>query len=628
MLPKYFTAETTAANSEILPDVINIASMRLASLFAARPALTCKLTEDAKAEIKALLLYALSSSERLVADGASSTISTVVAQTRVFPLLDWPELVPALLQLIESDDEVKVTGGLKTVMKISQDAPDLMDQGGLSPDRPLNVLIPLFVKFFSHPSPALKQIALQSLTAYVELFPNALATNMNEVMQGLSSIASDPDHGTRKRVCEVLLTLFEFRSEYLSGQLPSICEFMIAAASDPHPPTSMKATEFWMTFFSPESPVSQSLREEIMQKQSAVQRVVPTLLKNIVYNEEERANILETNAEDEAMAEAGTARALTAPVHHKNKINQDEDDDDGEGFDDGEDSSWSLRKCSAGTLDAIASSSANPRVLLVVLLPTLQASLSSPDPWVREGAILALGAVAVRGCGQAIESEYLAQLYPFLISQLKDALPQVVATSAWTLARYCGWVVYQTESGAQPSMLSAHIEAIVGACGSVNCNVQNAAMTSFSAVIEVAGATVTPILHQIYQFLAAALPRYGGKALLTLYDTFGVLADTLGPAIGANGMADSWVPQLLEKWRVLHERSRSAQYTGDEAQALLRRELLPLLECIGESARDEKPSTKFLKPYIQPFFWDSPRSLQPAALSPLASITSHTPSLP
>ena len=167
----------------------------------------------------------------------------MVAQKGVFPLPAWPELLPTLIQLIESGEEVKVVGGLKTVMKISQDAPDLLDQGGLTPDRPLNALIPTFIKFFAHPSPALKQIALQSLTAYVELFPGALATNMNEVMQGLSSIASDPDDRTRKRVCEALLTLFEYRSEYLEGQLPSICEFMIVAAGDKHPPTSMKATE-------------------------------------------------------------------------------------------------------------------------------------------------------------------------------------------------------------------------------------------------------------------------------------------------------------------------------------------------------------------------------------------------
>ena len=506
-------------------------------------------------------------------------------------------------------------GGLKTVMKVSQDAPDLLDQGGLTSDRPLNALIPIFIKFFAHPRPAVKQIALQSLTAYVKLFPAALATNMNEVMQGLSSIASDPDDRTRKRVCEALLTLFEYRSEYLEGQLPSICEFMIVASGDKHPPTSMKATEvrkwrgkpeanhaaqtppnnnfraslvaassqFWNSFFHPDAAVSSELREEIIHKQNVVPRLVPTLLKNVVYNEEERANILYKDTEDEALAAAGTTRAMDAPVHHKNKGDDDEDDDD-EGFDDGEDSSWSIRKCSAGTLESIACSSLDPRILLGALLPALQLSLASPDPWLREGAILALGSVVVRGCGQAIESEHFAQLYPFLISQLSDSLPIVAATSAWTLARYCGWVVYQTESNVQPGLLASHIELLVNACNSVNTKVQNAALTSFSAVVEVAGASITPLLPQIYQFLAAALSRFGGKVLLTLYDTFGILADTFGEAIGANGMADSWVPQLLEKWRMLHEQSRSAEFSGDDAQALLRRQLLPLLECIACSA--------------------------------------------
>lgn len=80
-----------------------------------------------------------------------------------------------------------------------------------------------------------------------------------------------------------------------------------------------------------------------------------------------------------------------------------------------------------------------------MLLPTLQSTLSSQDPWVLEASLLTLGAIAVGGCGQIMEEENLNDLYPFLISQLNSPLPQVVATAAWTLSRYCGWIVYMAE---------------------------------------------------------------------------------------------------------------------------------------------------------------------------------------
>ncbi|GMI07968.1 hypothetical protein TrLO_g83 [Triparma laevis f. longispina] len=544
------------------------------------------LSPSSHPEIKALILYCLSSPSPIVSNGASSLISTVTAQTKIFDIQSWPELLPLLITNVNSQDVTTKISAFKTIKNIAQDSPNILDAANLTPDRPLNTLIPAFINHFAHPEPKLKILALQSIMAYVELFPEALASSMNETMSGLSAIAADPNQAVRKRVCETIFTLFTHRSDYLQGQLPSICEFMISSASDSVRDISLVGTEFWLTFFDPTyDTIPRDFRDDIVKKQGVVERLLPGLLKNIVYCEEERENILERNKEDEALAAAGTVRQLEAPVHHKNKNDDDDDDEDEDaGFDDGEDQSWSLRKASAGTIDCIAQS-VDPRALLSVLLPTLQSTLSSQDPWVLEASLLTLGAIAVGGCGQIMEVENLNDLYPFLISQLNSSLPQVVATAAWTLSRYCGWIVYMAESQPNgPQMLKSHIEVILQACNSPNTKVQNAAMTSFSNVVDMAGPLIQPLLPSIYQFLASALTLFGGKPLITLYDTLGILADSLGSAIGENGMANTWVPILMEKWRVLHEQSKAKECEGEDAQALIRQQLLPLLECIACSA--------------------------------------------
>ena len=113
--------------------------------------------------------------------------------------------------------------------------------------------------------------------------------------------------------------------------------------------------------------------------------------------------------------------------------NKDEDDEDNN-MDDN-DNEWTLCKCAAASLDALAGLfGASNR--LPSLLPALQEGLGHDDQWVREANILALGAIA-DGC-KAELMLHLAVLHPFLLCQLTlaESMPQLRCIAAWTLAGY------------------------------------------------------------------------------------------------------------------------------------------------------------------------------------------------
>jgi transportin-1 len=100
-----------------------------------------------------------------------------------------------------------------------------------------------------------------------------------------------------------------------------------------------------------------------------------------------------------------------APVFHKSCMkgqgdnhggargkdsDDDEDKDDKDDNMDDDDNEWTMRKCTAASLDTLAGLFGALNTLPSLLL-VLQESLGHDDEWVREANILALGAIA-DGC--------------------------------------------------------------------------------------------------------------------------------------------------------------------------------------------------------------------------------------
>ena len=344
---------------------------------------------------------------------------------------------------------------------------------------------------------------------------------------------------------------------------------------------SIMCTEFFHVLLSPHSQLPPNTVSTLTAS-PAFPHLVTSLLKNMAFTLSEQQALVQKNSED--LSEQVNVRKKDRSASNGDD-DDDDDDDDGEGdvdFENGEDSGWTIRKCSAATLDNIAVS-VLPSVTLPIILPVLQQCLASADPWTVEGAILALGAIAAHPTGQEVE-QHLPQLYPYLLTQLTAALPQLVEIACWTMSRYAGWVIYMEESQQMPNILSNHITQLLQAMMLPSRSVQNAAVTSLSRTIELAdnGGLIEPHLGPILATLTSCLTIYTHKPLLTLCETFGVIADFVGAPLGPH--CATFMPTLLSKWTHLDGLQRRADYSDTDEQGACRRSLVPLLECIGCAA--------------------------------------------
>jgi transportin-1 len=278
---------------------------------------------------------------------------------------------------------------------------------------------------------------------------------------------------------------------------------------------------------------------------------------------------MEANALDE---DGGMDRAQDlAPVFHKSRVkgtHDDNSDDESEDeFDD--DNEWTLRKCSAASLDAL-SGLYGATYTLPALLPALQEGLGHTDQWVREASILALGAIA-EGCKDEL-ARHLPQLHPFLLNQLSssDSLPQLRCISAWTLGRFSSWVVDQMhDEKGDKALIGRVAEALVGRLLDRNKKVQVAVCSALGVFVESTGELMIPFLEPVFRALVKAMQMYRTRSLMVLFDTLGVMADYVGSSIGEGSLPGIYVPPLLKRWNDM-----AIENPFD-------RPLLPLMECLG-----------------------------------------------
>jgi transportin-1 len=206
---------------------------------------------------------------------------------------------------------------------------------------------------------------------------------------------------------------------------------------------------------------------------------------------------------------------------------QEEEEDNGDdgsdesGDDDDEVESFSLRKRCAATLDKV-SERFGPAVVLPLVLPELQQRLGSDSVWVREAAILALGALQT-GADDGLD-KHLPQLFPYLLEHMAHpGSPQLREISCWTVGRYLAWAVQQAWAspggGAAPAepdcaQLLPLTQALLARVSDSNKKVQQFACSTLAIYAEACSeyecdaAFRGPMAQPIFACLLAALSNY------------------------------------------------------------------------------------------------------------------------
>ena len=518
------------------------------------------LEEAISHHVKEVLLYGLSLKHEELRNVISSIIATSsVSRDGVQPYLhigQWAQLMPMLISYLQPNSNPHVLrGSLSTVRKMMEDGPDEI------PTHHLDALIPLLLNLFRENEESLKVDALQSLVACLTsgLIPSGLLIHFSNYLQGLSQLATDPSAQVRKWVCRSINTLLDNHTQYLAPHLPSICQFMLQSSALGHKQVSSfgmtsdedvatEACEFWLLFAMLDE---HTLTSEMMDVVECIlPQLIPVLLQNMVYSEEQRMDLVARNEMD---TEEQQHHEAMKPVFHRSKQRRDgagksgEDDDEEEDDFDEDDNVWTLRKYAGASLDSIANLYGAASVL-PSLLPTVEQGLGSPDPWIQEASILALGAVA-EGCSDGM-IEHLSKLFPYLMNLLATPetpqyLPQVKSIVAWTIGRYSGWAMEQVQTGTQPHLLTQLIELLLTRLQDRSQKVQVAVASALGVVVESAGEMTFPYLEHIFPVLVSAMSRYQGRSLMIIFDTFGIIADTCGPAVGENGLPSLYIPPIL-----------------------------------------------------------------------------------
>lgn len=492
-------------------------------------------------------------------------------------------LLQNLLKAIESGELSTIDGAMNAFLKICEDCTDQLDSDALG--RPLNLLIPRFIQLFNHPAASVRNSALGCLYPFLESreWPAALVNNIQLFLQGMNSLSNDQSPNIRRKMCQCFVVLLD-HYQYIHPFMKNIIEFMLRETENPDESVALAACEFWFKIAETEScpNVTELLRP-------ALPFLVPTLLKGMVYSEMDRIILgNEVDRETENVADrpediapskyfvhtkahvpqhdaAATADQKQAQ-HHKDEgegdENEDEDDIDDDHFeqDDEYASEWNLRKCAASSLDTLSHTFNDE--LLPVLLPHINERIQPANEWfVKESAVLAIGAVA-EGCYSGMEI-YLPQLVPYLLNTLDDPKPLVRSITAWTLSRYCDWVISNKELFERT--LAELLKHVVDS----NKRVQQAACSALANFEDSAGPKLVPYLRPILETFIVAFKKYQTKNLIILYDAVGSLADAAGPSLSQPLLINMLMKPLIDKWNALDDTDKN---------------LFPLLECLTSVA--------------------------------------------
>ncbi|KAJ8345845.1 hypothetical protein SKAU_G00300380 [Synaphobranchus kaupii] len=401
----------------------------------------------------------------------------------------WPELLPQLCNLLNSEDYNTCEGSFGALQKICEDSSELLDSDALN--RPLNIMIPKFLQFFKHCSPKIRSHAVACVNQFIIGRAQALMDNIDPFIESLFALAADEDSEVRKNVCRALVMLLEVRIDRLIPHMHSIIQYMLQRTQDPDENVALEACEFWLTL------AEQPICKEVLA--GHLVQLIPILVNGMKYSEIDIILLKGDVEEDEAEGE---------------DIDEDEDDDDDTLSD------WNLRKCSAAALDVLANVFRDD--LLPHLLPLLKGLLFHPDWVIKESGILVLGAIA-EGCMQGMVP-YLPELMPHLIQCLCDKKALVRSIACWTLSRYAHWVVSQPPDSHLKPLMTELLKRILDG----NKRVQEAACSAFATLEEEACTELVPYLSFILDTLVFAFGKYQHKNLLILYDAIGTLADSVG----------------------------------------------------------------------------------------------------
>jgi importin subunit beta-1 len=340
------------------------------------------------------------------------------------PRNEWPGLLPALFANISGQlhDTTKVAS-LEALGYLC----DSMEPEEVVPETVNHILNVIVVGMAATNNPEIRLAAATALNNSLAFTDKNFAKDAerNAIMQAICEATQCQQVKVRERAFECFATIADLYYQYLGPYAVTLFNLSVAVIRTDDPMVGMQAIELWNTICDQEL----------------------NILQDIEDGEDQESSYLRLTEQ--------AAPALTPLLLECMTKQEDED---------AEDDNWSIAKASAALLETMAQTIHDKIVDLV--LPFISANFMHSDWHLKEASIMAFG-VILDGPSEMKLSPIVVQALPSLIASLKDTIPLVRDSSAWTIGRICELHKQCISGEILPSMMDGIGNALDDKSGSV-----------------------------------------------------------------------------------------------------------------------------------------------------------------
>ena len=547
--------------------------------------------EDTRSYIRAHILDGLRDHNAQIRNLAGNVVTEIVKQGGI---MAWPQVFSELIAMIgNSDGSVSAEtqdGAMGALQKICEDNRKALNKsyGG---QKPLDTIVPELINFTSSSNSKVRAKALLTLCAFTASgVPDAIKTNLENILHNLFERANDNDKEVRRYACRLFTCITVSFPAVMIPHMPGIIDYIITQMTDdPSSDLALDAAEF---FF--ENNEKEELQDSFKQH---LGKIIPALLECMIWTKEDQGRI-ESQAQEDAEQEdreqdiapqfatskdaiGGSGQNGGLPNGYQIADSDDDSDgeiDDDDGYGDPEED-WNVRKCAASSLDTF--STRFHQDVFQYTLPYLMDNLRHQQWPRREASVLALGAIS-EGCMESVQP-HLPELTPYLLSLLSDPVNVVRQITCWTLGRYCPWATQLDDAGWKQYMepiMSALLQRMLDK----NKGVQRAAVSAFASLEDAVKERLVPYASIIAQTFARCFQTYKDKNIPSLYDCVQTFAESIGEEMAKPEIAGVLMPSIIGRWNVVKDGAW---------------EMISLNECMSYIAQSMKEA---FTPYAEPVF--------------------------
>eukprot|EP00210_Caulerpa_lentillifera_P007562 g7222.t1 len=437
--------------------------------------------------IQSSVVKALSSNSSVLRQTASVLVSTLISLED--SVLQWTPLLQYLKDALTGSDKISKSAALDSLLKVSEDSPEIFEACFLNEGHPSPgvELVYLVLQQLTNQSSEIKRFGLMIMNLLLPLIPPpppspTTWTQLLEIYQQslIQLMSNNTDLSIQKEVCYGLSQFLTFHEGVLSPFMEVVFQHMLQFSVHPDCEIALEATEFWTAFL--DSSV------EPIRLRTVLKQLIPILLDNMVYREDDEAVISMRQAESNKPDLDSEIR----PFHGTNDHDEDEEEITG---------SWTLRKCSAAGIDKLSLIFGDE--LLSEILPLIDVKLASPDWKVRESGILVLGAIS-EGCKQGLDP-HLDQVLAYVLDN-----------------RYAERIITRTKSNDKTNLI---FNTLYKCLEDGNKQVQKSSCSALATIVEIGGEVIHSHAPFILRNLAGVCWKYGRKNLRFVYDAISTLAE-------------------------------------------------------------------------------------------------------